>query len=149
MEELCKKFPKICNCPYKDDIDNDLKKGKSPYAIAQWLKKTDCKISDQTIRRYQKYCIENDYFEIETPGLITDLEDMPDKEEIDKLLIKKMMLCMQSVDFEQMSDNVKSQFILGVYKAIFGNNINATVDSKLTMAKFFDDELVDEILKED
>ena len=60
MEDVCRKFPKICNCPYKNDIDNDLQKGKSPYYIAKWLKDTDCPISHETIRKYQKYLFEHE-----------------------------------------------------------------------------------------
>ena len=59
MEDICKRFPKICNCAYKDDIDNDLQKGKTAYYISKWLKETDCPISYDTIRKYQKYLIED------------------------------------------------------------------------------------------
>ena len=142
MEEICKKFPKICNCPYKEDIDKDLRKGKTPYYISQWLKKTECSISDNTIRRYQKYLIEHNAIpqESESPShaednLLTKLE-------------KKATAALESLDMENISDNVKVQLILGACKLIYGNKhlVDANVDSRVTMESLFDDELIDTIL---
>ena len=144
MEDICKKFPKICNCPYKEDIDNDLKKGKTPYYVANWLKKTECKISDTTIRRYQKYLIEHDE--------IQQQQESPSHAEDDLLtkLEKKAAAALESLDMEQVSDNVKVQLILGACKLIYGNkyNLDANVDSRVTMNSLFDDDLIDEILNE-
>lgn len=39
MDELCNKFPRVCNCPYKEKIDKELKEGKTVYYVCQWLKK--------------------------------------------------------------------------------------------------------------
>ena len=142
MEELCKKCPKICNCPYKEDIDQDLRKGKTPYYISQWLKKTECSISDNTIRRYQKYLIEHDAIpqESESPShtednLLTKLE-------------KVSTIALESLDMTKVSDNVKVQLILGACKLIYGNKhlINST--SHVTLDKLFDDDLINEILDE-
>ena len=142
MEELCKKFPKICNCPYKEDIDQDLRKGKTPYYISQCLKKTECSISDNTIRRYQKYLIEHDAIpqESESPShtednLLTKLE-------------KVSTIALESLDMTKVSDNVKVQLILGACKLIYGNKhlINST--SHVTLDKLFDDDLINEILDE-
>lgn len=144
MEDICKKFPKICNCPYKEDIDNDLKKGKTPYYISKWLSKTECKISDTTIRKYQKYLLAHDG--------IQAIEQSPSHKE-DTLITKleaKATEALKSLDMENVSDNVKVQLILGACKLIYGNKyfVNADVDSKVTMNSLFDDDLIDEILKE-
>jgi len=144
VEEICKKFPKICNCPHKEDIDNDLNNGKSPYYIAKWLKETECPISHETIRRYQKYLIEHD--------MLTKKHESPSHSE-DSLLTKlekKATEALESLDMDQVSDNVKVQLILGACKLIYGNKhlIDANVDSKVTMNNLFDDELIDEILGE-
>jgi hypothetical protein len=142
MEDICKRFPKICNCPYKDDIDNDLKKGKTPYYIGKWLKDTDCPISHDTIRRYQKYLLEHGEIKQETQSpshkednLLTQLE-------------KKAQAALESLDMENISDNVKVQLILGACKLIYGNKhlVDANVDSRVTMESLFDDELIDTIL---
>ena len=129
MEELCKKFPKICNCPYKEDIDQDLQKGKTPYYISQWLKKTDCKISDSTIRRYQKYLNDN--------GLIVQEQSSPshDEEELLTLLEKKTTKALRNLELESANPNVQVQFILGALKLLIGTkqtvDINADVQTEL------------------
>ena len=144
MEEICKKFPKICNCPYKEDIDKDLKNNKSPYYVAKWLKNTECSISEGTIRKYQKYLIEIGEITTEQKtgspshkenNLLTNLE-------------KKATAALESLDMENISDNVKVQLILGACKLIYGNKhlVDANVDSRVTMESLFDDELIDTIL---
>ena len=142
MEELCKKFPKICNCPHKEDIDNDLRKGKTPYYIAKWLKNTDCPISEDTIRRYQRYLLENDG--------IPQQKESPSHAEDNLLtkLEKVSTIALESLDMDKVSDNVKVQLILGACKLIYGNKhlINST--SHVTLNKLFDDDLINEILDE-
>jgi hypothetical protein len=144
MEDLCKKFPKICNCPYKDDIDKDLKKGRTPYYIAKWLREKDCPISDKTIRKYQKYLVEIGEITFEQK------QGSPSHHEDDLLtkLEKKATAALESLDMDQVSDNVKVQLILGACKLIYGNkyNLDANVDSRVTMNSLFDDDLIDEIL---
>lgn len=144
MENICKKFPKICNCPYRENIDNDLKKGKTPYYISNWLKKTDCKISDTTIRRYQKYLL--DIGEIQQKnGSPSHVEDSLITE-----LEKKARAALESLDMDNVSDNVKVQLILGACKLIYGNKylIDGNINSKVTMRSLFDDDLIDKIIGE-
>ena len=52
---------------------------------------------------------------------------------------------------EQVNDNVKVQLILGACKLIYGNKhlIDANVDSRVTLDKLFDDDLIDTILDGD
>ena len=147
MEDICKKFPKICNCSYKDDIDKDLKNNKSPYYIAKWLKNTDCSISEGTIRKYQKYLIE-------IGEIVTEQKHASPSHSEDNLLTKlekKATAALDSLDMENVSDNVKVQLILGAVKLIYGNKhlINGNLDSKVTIDKLFDDDLIDKILDED
>ena len=143
MNELCKKFPKICNCPHKDDIDNDLKKGKTPYYIAKWLKQTECPISEDTIRRYQRYLLEHDG--------IPQEQSSPSHHEDDLLtkLEKKATAALESLDMDKVNDNVKVQLILGACKLIYGNKYNVDAESRVTMQNLFDDELIDKILESD
>ena len=59
MEDICKKFPKICESPYKKYIDKDLETNKSPAYIEEQIRKyaktkDEC-ISSETIRRYKNY----------------------------------------------------------------------------------------------
>jgi len=61
MEDICKKFPKICESPHKKYIDKDLENNKSPQYIEEQIKKyaktkNEC-ISRETIRRYKNYLI--------------------------------------------------------------------------------------------
>lgn len=129
MEDICKKFPKICNCPYKEDIDNDLQKGKTPYYISQWLKKTECAISDNTIRRYQKYLIEH--------GEIQQESESPShkEDELQTLLYKKTSKALQNLELDSANPNVQVQFILGALKLLIGTkqqvDINADVKSEV------------------
>lgn len=145
MEELCEKFPKICNCPYKEDIDKDLKNNKSPYYIAKWLKDTECPISEGTIRKYQKYLIEIGEITIEQK------QGSPSHHEDDLLteLEKKALAALESLDLEKVSDNVKVQLILGTCKLIYGNKYNVESESRVTMNNLFDDDLIDKILESD
>ena len=129
MEELCKKFPKICNCPYKEDIDKDLQKGKSPYYIAKWLKETECPISHETIRRYQKYLLEHDMIQQEQSSP-SDHED-----ELLTLLGKKTSKALQNLELESANPNVQVQFILGALKLLVGTkqqvDVNANIRNEL------------------
>ena len=144
MEDICKRFPKICNCPYKEEIDNDLKNNKSPYYVAKWLKNTECSISEGTIRKYQKYLIE-------IGEITTEQKTASPSHKEDNLLTKletKATQALESLDMENISDNVKVQLILGACKLIYGNKhlVDANVDSRVTMESLFDDELIDTIL---
>lgn len=117
MEDICKKFPKICNCPYKGDIDKDLKNNKSPYYVAKWLKDTECPISESTIRAYQKYLINIGEIVIEQKqGSPSHTE-----EHLLTKLEKKTQQAINNLDLDNISDNVKVQFILGAYKILYGN----------------------------
>ena len=143
MEDICKRFPKICNCPYKDDIDNDLQKGKTPYYIAQWLKNTECPISEDTIRRYQRYLLEHDGLKQETASPSHNEDNLITK------LEKKATQALESLDMTQVSDNVKVQLILGACKLIYGNKHMINSTSHVTLDKLFDDDLINEILDDD
>jgi hypothetical protein len=147
MEDICKRFPKICNCTYKDDIDNDLQKGKTAYYISKWLKETDCPISYDTIRKYQKYLIE-------IGEINTEQKQASPSHAEDNLLTKleaKATKALESLDMDNVSDNVKVQLILGAAKLIYGNKhiLNGNVNSRVTLDKLFDDDLIDEILDGD
>jgi hypothetical protein len=52
---------------------------------------------------------------------------------------------------DNVSDNVKVQLILGAAKLIYGNKhiLNGNVNSRVTLDKLFDDDLIDEILDGD
>ena len=140
MEDICKKFPKICNCPYKEDIDKDLQKGKTAYYISKWLKKTECPISYDTIRKYQKYLLEHD--------MIQQEHESPSDNEDDLLteLEKKAKKAIENLDMDQLSDNVKVQFILGAYKILYGNkhqvNMAADVTNTSNNTHNFNDEIL-------
>lgn len=145
MEDICKKFPKICNCPYKDDIDNDLRKGKTAYYIAKWLKDTECPISYDTIRKYQKFLIDHD-------EITTEPQRVSPSHAEDNLLTKlekKATQALESLDMDQVNDNVKVQLILGACKLIYGNKYNVESDSRVTLQNLFDDELIDKIIDEE
>ena len=147
MEDICKKFPKICNCSYKNDIDKDLKNNKSPYYVAKWLKNTDCSISESTLRKYQKYLIE-------IGEITTEQKTGSPSHQEDNLLTKleaKATKALESLDMDNVSDNVKVQLILGAAKLIYGNKhiLNGNVNSRVTLDKLFDDDLIDEILDGD
>ena len=144
MEDICKKFPKICNCPYKEDIDNDLKNGKTAYYISKWLAETECPISYDTLRKYQKYLIEIEEITTEQKqGSPSHAED-----NLLTKLEKVSTIALESLDMDKVSDNVKVQLILGACKLIYGNKhlINST--SHVTLNKLFDDDLINEILDE-
>lgn len=140
MEELCNKFPRVCNCPYKEKIDDYFNNGKSAYFICKWLKKTDYPISYNTLKKYYDYLKDND--KIKPP------ETSVDNEEVDEILLKKLRYAANNVDFDNMSPNVQVQWVLGLYKILFGDKriVNADINSKITMDTLFDDDLIDEIL---
>lgn len=131
MEDICKKFPKICNCPYKDDIDQDLKKGKTAYYISKWLKDTDCPISYDTIHKYRKYLLEIGEITFEEKqGSPSETE-----EELMTLLEKKTSKALRNLELESANPNVQVQFILGALKLLIGTkqqiDVNADVRTEL------------------
>ena len=140
MDELCDKFPRVCNCPYKEDIDNYFNNGKTAYFVCNWLKKTDYPISYNTLKKYYDYLKDN--------GDIKSPKTTFDNEEIDDILLKKLKYAANNVDFDNMNPNVQVQWVLGLYKVLFGDKrvINADINSKVTMCSLFDDALIDEIL---
>lgn len=143
MEDICKKFPKICNCPYKDDIDKDLKNNKSPYYIAKWLKNTDCSISEGTIRKYQKYLIQN--------GVITHEQKQASPSHQEDALItqleNKAKNAILSLDMDHVSDNVKVQLILGACKLIYGSSHQIQMNADVTSENKNTHNLDNEVLK--
>ena len=145
-QELKEKFPIVYSCPYKDDILECFRKGHSAYSVNKWLNKKEKIISKSRLNDLKKWLDSIGY--VKPPEKDEDIT--PDKKEIDDLLLKKLLLCAKTLDFEKMSDNVKVQFILGGYKALFGSNVdlNANVDTRVTMRDLFDDDLIDEILEE-
>ena len=144
-QQLKEKFPKVYSCQYKDEILNCFRQGHSAYSVDKWLNKKERIISRSRLNDLKKWLDSIGY--VEPPKKDEDI--IPDKKEIDNLLLKKILLCAKTIDFEKMSDNVKVQFILGGYKALFGSNVdlNANVDSRVTMNSLFDDDLIDEILE--
>ena len=142
--ELKEKFPIVYSCPYKEDILNCFRHGHSAYSVDKWLNKKEKIISRSRLNDLKKW--------LDSIGYVEDQEKdediVPEKKEIDNLILKQLLQCAKTLDFEKMSDNVKVQFILGGYKALFGSNVdlNANVDSRVTMETLFDDELIDTIL---
>ena len=143
MEELCDKFPKVCKCPYKEGIDDYFNQGKSAYFVCKWLKKTDYPISYNTLKKYYDYLKDN--------GEIKPPETTFDNEDVDEILLKKLRYAAKNVDFDNMNPNVQVQWVLGLYKILFGDKriINADVESRLTLNQLFDDDVIDKILAED
>ena len=146
-QELKEKFPIVYSCQYKDEILECFRKGHSAYSVDKWLNKKGKVISKSRLHDLKKWLDSIGY--VERPKKDDDIT--PDKKEIDDLLLKKIVLCAKTIDFEKMSDNVKVQFILGGYKSLFGSNVdlNANVDSRVTMRSLFDDDLIDEIINEE
>ena len=131
MEDLCKKFPRVCNCPYKDDIDKDFKNGKTAYYVCQWLKKTEYTVSYSSLKKYYDYLVENGEIVIEQKkGSPSDSED-----QLLTLLEKKTQKALQNLELESANPNVQVQFILGALKLLVGTkqqvDINADVKSDL------------------
>lgn len=125
MEELCNKFPKICNCPYKDRIDKDLRNGKTPNYISKWLKETECPISAPTIRKYQNYLKQQGEIKPPKPIINIDNECLDDK--IEKLL----HYGMDNIKFDEMNPNVQVQWLLGLLKIVKGDKHNVAMDANL------------------
>ena len=145
MDNLCKKFPKICNCPYKEDIDNQLQQGKTPYAISKWLSKTECPISESTLKRYRTYLTERGMLS-NNPTPIDHNTEL-NKESIDAILRPKLFEAIQTLDLTRCSPNVTTQFIIGVYKLLYGEAEAAPpVDPELS--SLASDERTIEILNE-
>lgn len=117
MEDLCKKFPRVCNCPYKKDIDNDFKNGKTAYYVCQWLAKTEYSISYSALKKYYDYLVS--IGEINTLVKPKPKPQTNNKEAIFEKAESLLGDCLDSINFEQMSDNVKVQFALGMMKILY------------------------------
>jgi hypothetical protein len=117
MDELCKRFPRVCNCPYKEDIDNDFKNGKTAYYVCQWLKKTEYSISYSALKKYYDYLVETG--EIDKTVTPQPKPELKGKEAAFQKGEKLLLQCLDSIDFDGMSDNVKVQFALGMMKILY------------------------------
>lgn len=131
MDELCKRFPRVCNCPYKQDIDKDFRNGKTAYYVCQWLKKTEYTVSYTSLKKYYDYLIETGEITIEQKqGSPSHHED-----ELLTLLEKKTTKALQNLELESANPNVQVQFILGALKLLVGTkqqvDINADVQTEL------------------
>lgn len=125
MDDLCNKFPRVCNCPYKERIDKEFKEeGKTVYYVCQWLKKTEYPISYPTLKKYYDYLKENG--EIKPPEPV---EIEPDC--IDEKLQKKLEYALDNIKFDDMNPNVQVQWVLGLLKIIRGDKHNVAVDGKI------------------
>ena len=125
MDDLCNKFPRVCNCPYKERIDKEFKEeGKTVYYVCQWLKKTEYTISYPTLKKYYDYLEENG--EIKPPEPV---EIEPDC--IDEKLQKKLEYALDNIKFDDMNPNVQVQWVLGLLKIIRGDKHNVAVDGKI------------------
>ena len=84
-------------------------------------------------------------------GEIKPPETTFDNEDVDEILLKKLRYAAKNVDFDNMNPNVQVQWVLGLYKILFGDKriINADVESRLTLNQLFDDDVIDKILAED
>jgi hypothetical protein len=124
MDELCNKFPRVCNCPYKERIDKELKEGKTVYYVCQWLKKTEYTISYNTLKRYYDYLKENG--EIKPIAPITGENNC-----LDEKLTKLLDYALDNVKFDEMNPNVQVQWILGLLKIIRGDKHNLEMDANI------------------
>lgn len=125
MEDLCKKFPRVCNCPYKDRIDNDFKNGKTAYYVCQWLKDTDYTISYSALKKYYDYLKQQGEIKPPKPIINIDNECLDDK--IEKLL----HYGMDNIKFDEMNPNVQVQWLLGLLKIVKGDKHNVAMDANL------------------
>ena len=146
QEEICKKFPKICNCPYKEDIDKKLQHGETPYAISKWLNQVECPISYKTISRYKKYLVDHSLFE-EAPRKPKIKPKGNHKQEIFDLLEEKLLTTLTAFNPENASDNVKVQLILGAIKLLYPEDDDLT-DITPELSSLATDERTIEILNE-
>ena len=136
MDELCNKFPKVCKCPYKEEIDNHFKNGKTAYYVCKLLKKTEYPISYNTLKKYHDYFKEHN--EIRT------FQTTLDNEEIDEILLKKLRYAVNNVDFDNMSPNVQVQWVLGLHKILFGDKhqVQMSADVNNTTKHEFNEEVL-------
>lgn len=127
MIDIANKFPKIYNCSYKKDIDNDLKNHKSPYSISKWLDDVGEPISDSTIRRYQK-CL------IEIGEITAEDKKRPkpslNKEKAFEQLEDKLFIALDKIELAKASNNVLVQFILGAYKLLYGEKYSIEIEDE-------------------
>lgn len=130
-EDICKKFPRVCKCPYKEDIDKDFQEGKTAYYVCKWLKDTEYSISYSALKKYYDYLVETG-----TLDLTVTPKPKPNKDEVDYEISLKLLDAIKSFNPDKASDNVKVQWILGVYKMLYGTSyqvdMNADVKSEVT-----------------
>ena len=124
MDDLCNKFPRVCNCPYKDRIDNDFKNGKTAYYVCQWLKDTDYTISYSALKKYYDY--------LKAHGEIKPPEPLYNEDNnLDEKLTKLLDYGLQNIKFDEMNPNVQVQWLLGLLKIVKGNKHNLEMDANI------------------
>jgi hypothetical protein len=140
--------------PYRNDIEDMLTKGTPAKQIQAWLKKHGEDISLSSIYRYK-----NEKFNVQVEAAIKYTEEqskanldeasnkiVDDLHNIDNLIKETS----DSLNIDNLSDSEKSRFLTNLYKAKYSilkdNNVELNVNN---FNSVFDDDRVDEILKEE
>ena len=127
--------------PYRNDIEDMLTKGTPAKQIQAWLKKHGEDISLSSIYRYK-----NEKFNVQVEAAIKYTEEQS-KANLDEAS-NKIVDDLHNID--NLSDSEKSRFLTNLYKAKYSilkdNNVELNVNN---FNSVFDDDRVDEILKEE
>lgn len=141
--------------PYRNDVEEMLVKGTPVKQIQLWLKKHGEDISLSSIYRYK-----NEKFNVQVEAAIkyndeqskANLDEASNKivddlHNIDSLIYETR----NSLNIDNLSDSEKSRFLTNLYKAKYNilkdNNVEFNVNNNFNSV--FDDDKIDEILKEE
>lgn len=142
--------------PFRKEIEEMLREGKSPDFISRYLKTNGEHISRSAIYRYKK-----DRFNIQAEA-ITKYNNIQSRKRLDKasddlvndlqIIDKQILEVSGKIDINKMTENQKAIYLTNLfnakYKILGHEEANVEVNINNSLSSLFDDDLIEEVLHE-
>ncbi|MCC9262178.1 MAG: DUF3486 family protein [Methanobrevibacter woesei] len=142
--------------PFRREIEEMLREGKSPDFISRYLKTNGEHISRSAIYRYKK-----DRFNIQAEA-ITKYNNLQSRKRLDKasddlvndlqIIDKQILEVSGKIDISKMTENQKAIYLTNLfnakYKILGHEEANVEVNVNNSLSSLFDDDLIEEVLHE-
>lgn len=142
--------------PFRKEIEEMLREGKSPDFISRYLKTNGEHISRSAIYRYKK-----DKFNIQAEA-ITKYNNLQSRKRLDKasddlvndlqIIDKQILEVSGKIDINKMTENQKAIYLTNLfnakYKILGHEEANVEVNINNSLSSLFDDDLIEEVLHE-
>lgn len=142
--------------PFRREIEEMLREGKSPDFISKYLETNGEHISRSAIYRYKR-----DKFNIQAEA-ITKYNNLQSRKRLDKasddlvndlqIIDKQILEVSGKIDISKMTENQKAIYLTNLfnakYKILGHEESNIEVNVNNSLSSLFDDDLIEEVLHE-